>query len=56
MIVSHNQKFGVCLIQGINDHKVESLYSKYRIGDDVDVRLVPNTNEVKGDLQLMTLK
>jgi hypothetical protein len=35
---------------------METAYSKYAVGDEVDVRLVPNTNEVKSDLLLMSLK
>ncbi len=57
MVVSMKGKFGVCLLQqSLNDVKMETAYSKYAVGDEVDVRLVPNTNEVKSDLLLMSLK
>jgi hypothetical protein len=57
MIVSQNNAFGVCLLQNtLNDVKIEASYSKYRIGDEVDIRLVPNTNEVKSNLLLMCQK
>lgn len=57
MIVSQNGAFAVCLLQNtLNDVKIEAMYSKYRIGDEVDTRLVPNTNEIKSKLQLMCLK
>ena len=31
-------------------------YEKYKVGDEIDVSLVPNINETKSDLLLMTLK
>lgn len=60
MIVSmkgDRSKFGMCVLQkGINDHSMQHEYEKYRVGDEIDVALVPNTNETKNDLLLMTLK
>jgi ribosomal protein S1 len=57
MVVSSKGSYGVCILQNTcNDIKIESQYSKYRIGDEVDCRLVPNINDVKSDLLLMALK
>jgi len=36
--------------------KMETHYEKYHVGDEIDIKLVPNKNETKGDLQLLTLK
>jgi len=48
MICSHQGKFGVCLVQeSMNEHRAEHLYKKYQVGDEVDVKSVPNTNENK---------
>jgi len=35
---------------------MQSEYGKYHVGDEIDVSLVPNTNETKSELLLMTLK
>lgn len=60
MIVSmkgNRTQFGVCLLQkSINDYNFQSAYEKYHVGDEIDVSLVPNTNETKSELLLMTLK
>jgi len=48
MICSHQGKFGVCLVQeSMNEHRADHLYKKYQVGDEVDVKSVPNTNENK---------
>lgn len=47
MIVSSKAGYGVCLLQGINDVKTEQLYSKYHVGDELAVKLVPNLNQNK---------
>lgn len=45
MIVRQKGIFGVCLLQNTcNDIKLEAQYSKYRIGDEIDCRPVPNLN------------
>jgi ribosomal protein S1 len=35
---------------------MQSEYEKYHVGDEIDITLVPNTNETKSELLLMTLK
>jgi hypothetical protein len=35
---------------------MQGAYEKYHVGDEIDVALVPNINESKSDLLLMTLK
>ena len=50
-------QFGICLLQkGVNDYNLAADYEKYKVGDEIDVSLVPNINETKSDLLLMTLK
>lgn len=43
------------MLQGLNDVKTEQLYSKYHVGDELQVKLVPNTTQNK-ELQLMVPK
>jgi hypothetical protein len=58
MIVKQKDQYGVCIVQrGLNDcHSSAALYSGYSIGDQVDVRIIPNKNTRKSSLQLMVLK
>jgi len=60
MVVSmkgNRTQFGFCLLQkGINDHNMQSEYEKYKVGDEIDVALVPNINDSKSEVLLMTLK
>ena len=54
---SNRAQFGICMLQkGVNDYNMQSEYEKYKVGDEIDVVLVPNINETKSDLFLMTLK
>lgn len=54
---SNRSQFGVCLLQkSINDYNLQNEYEKYHVGDEIDVALVPNTNETKSELLMMTLK
>lgn len=51
-------QLGVCLLQAsMNDHNISSAYNNdHRVGQELDAKLMPNTNEVKSDLQLLTPK
>lgn len=35
---------------------MQGQYEKYHVGDEIDVMLVPNLNDTKSELLLMTLK
>lgn len=36
-------KFGICILQrGLNDINMQEQYERYKVGDEVDVSLVPN--------------